>query len=320
MKQQNDFAFASGAIRAMENSLLPHSVFAALAQARGEELRRQLLDRGFGGFETTMDPDLALKDRMQEVYDDLAAYLPDRGVLDFCLLPNDFHNLKAALKGLLLGGERQDLYLRPCTFDPALLWDLVSRRAWGELPETLRDAAREGYEILTQTGNGQQFDLALDRSCLENMQQAAAKAGRFAASYAEQFALYADLRVALRLARQAPGEALVRSALAAVPGLDLPALQDAVAEGEDAVAAFITEHFDLPDPRELGAAGFEKALEDRLTERLARARDIPCGPEIPIAYYLARETERKNLCILVSCAAAGKNASQALERLRETNA
>lgn len=320
MKKQNDFAFASGAVRAMENSLLPRSFFTNLAQARGEELRRQLLDRGFAGFEKTSDPDLALKDRMQRVYEDLVDYLPDRSVLDFCILPHDFHNLKAALKGLLLGGERQDLYLRPATFDPAGLWDIVSRRAWGELPEAMRAAAREGYEILTQTGSGQQFDLALDRFCLEEMQTAAEKAGSFAKGYAEQYALFADLRVALRLARQKPGEALILSALAEVPGLDLPALREAVAEGEEAVAAYITEHFDLPDPMALGTAGFEQALEDRLTAELAQVRNIPCGPEVPIAYYLARETERKNLCILISSAAAGRDAGKALERLRETNA
>ena len=38
---------------------------------------------------------------------------------------------------------------------------------------------------------------------------------------------------------------------------------------------------------------------------------------MPLAYYLARETERKNVCILVSAARAGKSAAGMTERLRE---
>lgn len=316
---KDSFAFATGAVRALENTLLPRGFFNSLAEADGEERRRMLADRGFTGFETTADPDLALKGRMQAVYEELLPYLPDPSVLDFCLLPNDYHNLKVALKGLVRGGERADLYRLPAKCDPAALWEPLSAKDWDALPSFLREDAREGYEILTQTGNGQQLDLELDRRSLVACLKAAERAGDLARRYMERFALYADLRCALRLSRQHPGDALIRAALAPVPGLDLAALATAAATGDDAVRDFIRTVFDgLPDDAD--AAALELMMENDLAALLERARTVSAGPEVPIAYYLARETECKNLRILMTAANAGKGSGAIRERMRETYA
>ncbi|MBQ3865710.1 MAG: V-type ATPase subunit [Clostridia bacterium] len=316
MKQS--FAFATGAVRALENGLLPRSFFAALQQADPAERRRMLVDRGFAGFADTADPDLATRDRMEAVYEELLPYLPDPGVLDVCLLPHDFHNLKAALKGVLRGGERKDLYLRPAKFDPDGLWQAITSRDPDALPPFLREAAKEGYEILTATGDGQQMDLELDRRCLEAQLAAAPRAGAIIERWAARHAVYADLRIALRLARQEPGDALIDCALAEAPGLDTGLLKEAIRAGRGAVAALIRERFDeLPDPDGAGAAALEKAMDDQLSQILAETRSVPCGPEVVAAYYLRREIERKNVCILASF---GDRPERVRERLRETDA
>ncbi len=315
---KDSFAFASGAVRALENGLLNRSFFNTLSQAEPGEMRKMLIDRGFTGFEKTADPDEALRDRMETVYAELLPYLADESVLDAGLLPHDFHNLKVALKGLIRGGKRQDLFLLPAKCDPDEMWEAVSGKAWDDLPPFLREAAREGYEILTQTGSGQMLDLELDRRCLTAVLEAAGRVGGLARRWAERFVIYADLKTALRLSRQDPGEALIRCALAPVPGLDTAALAEAIPAGEGATCALIREKFDeLPDPESASAAALEKAMEDRLTELLTEARSVPCGPEVPLAYYLARETERKNVCILVSAALAGRRGTSMTERLRE---
>ncbi|MBP5289715.1 MAG: V-type ATPase subunit [Clostridia bacterium] len=202
---KDSFAFAAGGVRALENSLLTRAFFFTLADADEGERRRLLADRGFTGFEKSADPDEALSGRMEAVYEELLTYLPDGSILDFCLLPNDYHNLKVALKGLIRGGERKSLYRRPALYDPALLREPLSAKDWDALPPFLREDAREGYEILTQTGNGQQLDLELDRRCLLAVLEAGKKAGDLARAYTEKFVLYTDLRVALRLSRQTPG-------------------------------------------------------------------------------------------------------------------
>ena len=316
---KDSFAFATGAVRVMENGLVPRAFFYSLAEADGEERRRALVDRGFTGFETSSDPDLALKGRMQAVYEELLPYLPDPAVLDFCLLPNDYHNLKVALKGLIRGGERADLYRLPAKCDPATLWEPLSAKDWDALPAFLREDAREGYEILTQTGNGQQLDLELDRRSLVACLKAAEKAGDLAKTYMETFALYADLRCALRLSRQKPGEALIRAALAPAPGLDLPALAEATAMGESAVLELVRSKLDaLPDAAD--AAALELYMENDLLALLEKARTVAAGPEVPVAYYLAREAECKNVRILMTAANAGKGAAEIRERMRETYA
>lgn len=318
---KDSFAFAAGAVRAMETSLLTYAQILALADAEPEDRRRTLIDRGFAGFAETDDPEAALAGRMQAVYDELLPYLPDKGVLDFCVLPNDYHNLKAALKSLLRGGERRDLYRAPALCDPGLLYGALSGKDWDALPAILRDDAREGYEILTQTGNGQQLDLELDRRCLAAVLAAAEKGGALAREYARRWVLYADLRVALRLSRQEPGNALVAAALAPVPGLELPALAEATQAGEEAVKDFIRERFDAwSEEADKGYAALEKAMEDDLTRLLQQAKSLACGADVPVAYYLAREGELKNVRILTAGAKAGRNGAALRERMRETYA
>lgn len=318
---KDNFAFATGGVRALENGLLNRAFLTTLAEAGAEEQRRMLIDRGFTGFEKTSDPDKALAGRMEQVYEELLPYLPDRSVLDVCLLPNDYHNLKVAVKGLVRGGERKDLYRRPALVDPDQLWEPLSAKDWESLPGFLREDAREGYEVLTQTGSGQALDLELDRRCLAAMLAAGQKVGGTTASYAEKFVRCAVLRVALRLSRQEPGDALIRAALLDAPGLDLIALTNAVQSGEGAVKAYIRENCDLPEEAFAGgSAGLEKAMENDLVATLQEVRRVACGADVVVAYYLAREMELKNLRILLTGLKAGQKGADLRERMRDNYA
>ena len=81
---KNDFAFASSAVRVMENTLLPESFFDAIAAAEDRgELRRILVDRGLDAFQRSLSQEEAEEILAERLQGDFLG-LSDRVLGEFC--------------------------------------------------------------------------------------------------------------------------------------------------------------------------------------------------------------------------------------------
>lgn len=313
--KNTDYAYAVSNIRADENSLLTKAFIDSLISAESYEKAIQLLlDRGLSFFEKPLGD--ALGDYMESAWDRLKEAAPDEKELYFLIAENDFHNLKAIIKGLAADKNGLLYTLKPSVTKPEEILAAVKEKAFDSLPFPLSKAAEEGYRILTSTGDGQLFDMFIDKSAYEAMIYLAGE-NSFTETLAEEITAQVNIKTAYRLADFNLNSALLDYAYASCRTLDTDALKKAAGRGSDAVKAYLQStdyaelcEFDSP-------AALEVSCDRRIKEMLDNARLISFGIEPLTAYYYAKKTECGNLRLILTAKQSELSENIIRERLRD---
>lgn len=319
--KNTDFAYAVTSIRAKEAELLKPEFTEQLISAPDfSAAKRMLTDRGFKEFEKTDDASAALVGCMSDVWNFIKDVAPDIAQLYFLIVKNDFHNLKAVLKSAVFdGADPEEYYIYPCIYGPAELFEHVKNKKFDYLPSFLREPAAKGYEILTSTLDGQLLDVYLDRCSLEETLRFAKGSGcDLAVRLAEVSAAISDAKISLRSSKASKTESFIRSALCECDLIDAASLAREASKGTEEALRYLegTPIAPLCPAYKISDTAFERAGDDMLTDILDKARLVSFGPEPLIAYYCAKETEIKNLRIIMSCKHIGLGADKIKERMR----
>ena len=315
------YAYAVANVRAKEPELLTKSFMEQLADANTfDDARRALLDKGFSGFEKTSDASVALGDYMVKTWDFLQDILPEKDALDFLVVKNDFHNLKAVVKGMVSGNEGTKYCIKPCILDVDFLNEKINEKDFEALPRWMAKTAENAYELLTSTMDGQMFDMFVDVASMRTMIDFSKRAeSQLAEDIAELFAALTDIKIAVRIAGTTKGISFVDNAFCKCAALDIDDLKKAVLKGKEEVASYIqtTEYAGLYESILKSSADLERECDNIFMERLDEAKSISFGPEPLICYYYARETEWKLLRIIVSGKYTDLPKESIAERMRE---
>ena len=240
-------------------------------------------------------PEIAnVDEKMAETWQLITEILPQPGTLDFLIIKNDFHNLKALLKSIFTGGEPGAYFMRPTVFIIDELAEPLREKRFDRLPAYMAGCVEEAYELLVKTLDGQLADAVIDRQCLETtLAMAKATKNDFAATLAEMMCAFANAKITLRAAKTGKGQAFLERALCKCP----------------AVA-------DIPEEALQSGAAFEKYCDDALLGYAFTAKAKHFGPEPLIAFFLAREAEAKTLRIVSACRQSGCPAEEIRKRVR----
>lgn len=306
------YANAVAAVKAMENQLLSRSDMEQLINSSGKGEIASLIaaKRGAGSGPGSLS----------EVWDTISGYAPDDKELKILLYRNDFHNLKAALKAMIAGREPKEYYIRPTNLDLDGLSPALSAKNYEALPEHIRSAAAEAYELLTRTLDGQLADSLIDTAAMRAMQTDAERfGGEFIQSYAKLITATADIKTAYRCAVMKKPRNFVEMAICGSRGLEKEDLADAAVSGTDTLFALL-ESTDYDEGGRLLAkspALFEKWCDDVIMELAENARMKVFGADPLAAYYIAAEAELKNLRIITVCKESGAARDTITERMRK---
>ena len=234
-----------------------------------------------------------IDEKVAETWRLITEILPQPGELDFLIIKNDFHNLKALLKSIFTGGDPSAYFMRPAVFEPAEMAEALREKRFDGLPACMAGCAEEAYELLAKTLDGQLADAVIDRQCLETtLAMAKATENDFAFTLAQMMCAFANAKITLRAAKTGKGQAFLDRALYGCPAIDIP--EEAAQSG----------------------AAFEKYCDDALLEYACAAKAKHFGPEPLIAFYLAREAEAKTLRIVHTCRQSGCPAAEIRRRVR----
>ena len=311
MSFSNDtrYADAVAAVKALEGGLLTRSDMEQLISAAGRSELDTLI-RSKKGTDTSLS--------LESVWDLIHGYAPDCKDLQILLYRNDFHNLKAALKALIAGKEPDKYYIRPTNLDLTELSVLISHKDFEDLDEMIRDTAEEGYELLTRTLDGQLADSFIDASLINKMIKDSEECCDLIRNFVQCTAACADIKTAYRCALMKKNRSFLETAIAGSPALDKDELINAALAGTEELFDFLsfTEYEEGAALLKSSPAKFEKWCDDIIMELADNARLGSFGPEPLAAYYIAAETELKNLRILSVCKEFGADNSTITERMR----
>ena len=306
------YANAVGAVRAMENTLLGKSDIDQLINARSKaEIDSIMASKSGTG---------AKAEGLADVWTMLRDYAPDCKELEILLYRNDFHNLKATLKAIISNRDPQQYYIEPSNVELAVLVNAINTKEYDSLPEYMRKAAEEAYELVTRTLDGQLSDSLIDAAALKAMQESAeAFGGEFMQRYAALITVCADIKTAYRCSNLNKSAQFMETAICGSAEIEKDELIKAALGGTESLFGYIeTTHY--PEAAALlkeSTAQYEKWCDDVLMELAETARMQAFGSEPLAAYYIAKEAEIKNLRILSVCKEFGADKETITERMRK---
>lgn len=313
-----EYVYAVACVRVKETELISQSFTEQLINAASfDEMRQILIDKGFSGFEMTTDASVALSSYMNDTWNYLEEIAPDKKKLEFLIVKNDFHNLKAIIKGITVGTDGRGFCMKPCIIDIDEMYDAVTSKNFDLLPKWIADSAKNGYGLLTSTMDGRLLDMFLDKKSMECMLEFA-KEDDFSKRLANETAALTDIKIAFRLAAVNADETLYEYAFCECEGIDTEELKKAAMRGTGQLVTYLsgTQYAFLTES-EVAAAVIERRCDNYITEMLDEAKRISFGIEPLIAYYCAREGEAKNIRIIASAKYADMPQSVIRERMRD---
>ncbi len=302
-------------IRANENNLLTSAdLDRLLGAADVREVENALSDKGYGGVAAAKGDDMFTQEK-QRAWALIREIVPDFGAFYPLLCKNDFHNLKAIVKGIVTGAEYETLLIEPTATPTRTLVAAVSERRFGLLPENMRAAAEAAYDALAHAGDGQWADVLIDRAYLDAVQAYGLQAkDGFVRDFCEHTVALADIRIAMRGAKTGKPLAFLEMALAPCKTLDRHTLLQAALDGVDAVAEYLsrTGYGAASEAMKKSAAELEKWCDGAMRQFGQRAKYEIFGVSPLYQYLLSKEAEIAAVKIIYT----GKRAGLPEERIR----
>ncbi len=331
--QPLDYAHASGRIRALETHLLDAARTLRLTEAHDNaEFARMLAEAGYPAASSNGSSLNAGYVRACAVAREVAV---EKDYIDLFYLENDVINAKVFVKHKALGGEEsyEQLATRiaaPARVPPERLFLAVREddETQAPVPAWLWTAIRAAWSAYRTSGDGTHIDIQLNLAFAREVRRVADALGN--AWYSELWRLRADLEnldMVLRTRRSGFPLSLLADSLLPGGGLATDRLlaMARLSDDNQLIAAWLETPFAgmaaegvAGYGRPGGAARFGKWADDTIMAHVRRARTISFGPEIPVAYVCAMQTEVQNARIVLAFIRNRLDPAGARELLRLT--
>ena len=317
---QQDFTYAVARIRFRETKLLSDTdLNALLLSSDADAVMRLLRDKGWGD-NTDCRPEELLALEENKLWEFINETVDDISVLNFLLIPNDYHNLKVILKCITRDLEPDSMLIEDSVEDAKTIYKAIKSREYGDLPEYLQEVAQDAMTTLLQTSDGQLCDIIVDKACMEHVYRLGKESkSDIIRLYCELFVAAADIKIAIRCANTKKKLDFIRRALAECDTLDVERLAQAACEGKDEVIAYLgtTEYRSAVEAIETSMSAFEKWCDDYMTNAMKPQKWEPFGIGPVVAYIIARQNEIKAVRMILSAKLNNLSENTIKERLRD---
>ncbi len=315
------YTYAVARIRALEVSLFSQSIIDQLIACKTYEAAlHMVVEKGWGGMDIPQKEEAILAAERAKIWSNIRELAVPMDTFDVLSYPNAFHNLKAAIKETYLNLKKDALFYENTAPSRDELREIVEKKEFYRLPPNMEAAAKDAYETLLHTGDGQLCDVIIDRACLLAIDEAGkASDAAIIRKYAETVVAVANIKIAVRCEKTGKSAEFMHRAMAPCSGLDTERLAKAALSGFDAICEYLSlaGFGDAAEALKVSPSAFECWCDNYLMEMVKpqKYNAFSVGPLV--AYILARENEIKTVGIILSGKANGLSDDSIRERVRE---
>lgn len=299
------YTYAVARIRALEVSLLTNAVIEQLLACKSAEQALQfLVEKGWGDLTAgTLDADEVLNKEEEKMWQTIREVAPDMHVFDVLSLPKLYHNLKAAIKEVCTEVENKNIFYDDCEIPGEEMFALVQNKEFDKLPGNMSATAREAFDTLLHTRDGQLCDLIIDHATLEAMLEAGKKSGeKIIEEYAQTAVAIADIKIAVRSQKTGKNAEFMKKAMVNCSEINVDQLTQAALDGAEEIAQYLegTSYREGADALRISPSAFERWCDNKMTDsmRSQKYESFSVGPLL--AYLLARQNEIKTVRIILT--------------------
>ena len=195
-----DYIYAVARIRVLEKSLLSDADISQMIALKDEQAVLAFLsDKGWGeSGAATLAADSMLAWEEEKNLAMMREMKIDPRVFDILSFPQLYHNLKAAIKEICTSEKVSGIYYDLERYGEKEMQDILREKDYARLPEHMREAAANAYEVMLSTQDGQRCDIIVDQACLKAMRSAGKKLKQpMVSGYVESQVAIADIQSAI---------------------------------------------------------------------------------------------------------------------------
>ena len=300
----NQYTYAVARIRDKEVSLFSQATIEQLLACKDEKQCLQfLVEKGWGEADTPMEAEAILTREKEKTWELMRELVKDMSVFDVLTYPDLFHNLKAAIKEIATEEKNPNIFYKDTAVSGEEMMEIISAKDFSRLPENMREAAKEAYETLLHTRDGQLCDIIIDRAALDAIYQAGKESkDEIIRDYAESTVAVADIKIAVRSQKTAKTMDFMKKAMAECDSVSVELLARAALSGMDAIGEYLsgTAYAEGAQALAESPSAFERWCDNRIIQTIHPQlyNSFTIGPLV--AYVLARENEIKTVRIILS--------------------
>ncbi len=319
MREQ--YIFAVARIRVLELKLLSDADIAQLvAMADEKECLQFLREKGYGDMDTVRDAECMMNREESKIWETIREMAVPMEAFDVLCWPQQFHNLKAALKAVYMNITDLPIYYDHTEIPGKTLEAWIREREFDRLPVCMRQAAEEAYEVLFHTGDGQLGDVIVDQAALAAiMSSGRASKTEIIRDYAELMVAVKNIKIAVHCAKTGKGVDFMKRAMTGCDTLDGEGLIEAALSGMAAICEYLQKTIYKEAVQALAdsPSAFERWCDNRLIQMIKPQKYESFGLGPVAAYVIAKQNEIKTVRIVLSCKASGLSIAAIRERVRE---
>ncbi|MEJ8733622.1 MULTISPECIES: V0D/AC39 family V-type ATPase subunit [Mediterraneibacter] len=312
-----EYTYAVARIRALEVSLLNAAAIEQLLSCGTYEQCLQFLsEKSWGDAGGAADMVSMLKREEEKTWEVIADVAPDMRVFDVFSYPKLYHNLKAAIKEVCTEARNENIFYEDCKIPGKEMLRIIENKEFEKLPGQMAQTAREAYDTLLHTRDGQLCDVIVDKAALDAIYEAGKNASDdIIRQYADATVAIADIKVAVRAQKTGKSAEFMRRALAPCDSINVEQLIKAALSGMDAIREYLTgtAYAEGAQALEESPSAFERWCDNRMIETMKTQKYEAFSVGPLAAYLIARENEIKTVRIILT----GKQNDFPEEAIRE---
>jgi len=327
IRDETEYANSVARVRVLETRLLDRAVLERMVDAGSAEEALRILgeteySEALGAASGPAEFESVLATELKRVYDYVRGFSPDPALLDVLSLRFDLHNVKVLLKEKYLGGVRvEGAIAGGGSMDVDRARAAIVSGDYRGLPEDYAAVVEKAERALEETGDPQAIDMVVDGEMFR-LGLEIAKDSRF--ELLEQIWTtmidVTNIKSLVRINRMGRGGDFLRNCLIDGGLVPVPILLGLHGEAPSAVADALryTRYARLAEEGLKQGSRFELLGDNFIMGFLKSVRHKAFGPEPVIAYILAKETEVRNLRVILTGKINGLPPAAIRERLRDT--
>lgn len=325
--RETEYAYSSARVRALENRLVGREHIEHFLTAKSsEDIIAQLTELGFKTEGATSREEILLS-AVKASFAEIEELAPDKSIFRFLQYQYDCNNIKSVLKCQARGVSSDEMLFDFGSVEAETVKKAVETKDYSAFPENMAKAAEEAEATFAKTGDPQIVDVMLDRACFADMLAAAGESGvEFIVGLVRKRVDLLNILSTLRVMRMRGSEFMgefLSKALLDGGEIDHKVFLDSLEGGEGALFDELRySKFDRViealEKTDKSLSEYERELENIWITMVKKAKYVPFGAEVLVAYLIAVEYGVKNIRIILAGKDAGLDAEVIRERLRES--
>lgn len=329
--REDSYIFCASLVRARENSFLTKSELEKVATASDMNQAMKLLaPYGYGDGEKLDNPrDFIgiLSQVEEEAYTYAFSTLPDEKELELLRLTKDYHNAKAILKAEFMGIDTYGYLVKGSETDPSTLGEMIKDRNYAFLSPEMKEGIISTLEAFGKERNPQKIDIIMDKACYKEMLRKAEDLGNdFITGYVKLLIDNLNLMTMVRLRTMGKGWDFYQKVFLDGGNIAMNQLvagyDEAYQQLAERLAPYGYGHVIEKASQKIASDNdfsvLEKLCDDKIVAYVRDSKFVTFGIEPVAAYLIAKDSEIKNLRMILSGKIIGTPIDVMKERMRET--